>query len=162
MTWSQSERASKWCFGCISVLLDSGFDPWVGKIPWRRERLPTPLLCSGECHGLYSPWGHKELDTTERLSQTQVCGALPWTPTEAITSFHGIRSLHGQGELASPFLTTLWELRILEFLAQTSLSLLTGLVRASSQVCPTENGLQSWWMLHKPQGPLTEGDSGQN
>jgi len=19
-----------------------GFDPWVGKIPWRRERLPTP------------------------------------------------------------------------------------------------------------------------
>ena len=22
----------------------------------------------GEFHGLYSPWGHKELDTTERLS----------------------------------------------------------------------------------------------
>jgi len=21
-----------------------GFDPWVGKIPWRRERLPTPLF----------------------------------------------------------------------------------------------------------------------
>ena len=20
-----------------------GFDPWVGKIPWRRERLPTPI-----------------------------------------------------------------------------------------------------------------------
>ena len=20
-----------------------GFDPWVGKIPWRRERLPTPV-----------------------------------------------------------------------------------------------------------------------
>ena len=42
-----------------------GFGPWVGKIPWRRERLPTPVFWTGEFHGLYSPWGHKELDTTE-------------------------------------------------------------------------------------------------
>ena len=33
---------------------------WVGKIPWRRERLPTPVFWPGEFHGLYSPWGHKE------------------------------------------------------------------------------------------------------
>ena len=45
-----------------------GFDPWVGKIPWRRERLPTPVFWPGEFHGLYSPWGRKESDTTERLS----------------------------------------------------------------------------------------------
>ena len=45
-----------------------GFDPWVGKIPCRRERLPTPVFWPGEFHGLYSPWGHKELDTTEWLS----------------------------------------------------------------------------------------------
>ena len=30
--------------------------------------LPTPVFWSGECHGLYSPWGRKESDTTERLS----------------------------------------------------------------------------------------------
>ena len=41
---------------------------WTGKIPWRRERLPTPVFWPGEFHGLYSPWGHKELDTTEWLS----------------------------------------------------------------------------------------------
>ena len=29
-----------------------GFDPWVGKIPWRRERLPTPVVWPGEFHGL--------------------------------------------------------------------------------------------------------------
>ena len=46
----------------------SGFNPWVGKIPWRRERLPTPVLWSGEFHGLYSSWGRKESDTTETLS----------------------------------------------------------------------------------------------
>ena len=46
-----------------------GFDPWVvGKIPWRRERLPTPVFWPRELHGMYRPWGRKELDTTERLS----------------------------------------------------------------------------------------------
>ena len=44
------------------------FDPWVGKIPWRRERLPTPVFWPGEFHGLYSPWGCNKLDTTECLS----------------------------------------------------------------------------------------------
>ena len=29
---------------------------WVGKIPWRRERLPTPVFWPREFHGLYSPW----------------------------------------------------------------------------------------------------------
>ena len=42
--------------------------PWVGKMPWRRERLPTPVLRPGELHALYSPRGHKESDATERLS----------------------------------------------------------------------------------------------
>ena len=41
------------------------FDPWVGKISWRRERLPTPVFRPGEFHGPDSPWGCKELDTTE-------------------------------------------------------------------------------------------------
>ena len=40
----------------------------VGKIPWRRERLPTPVFWPGEFHRLYSPWGRKESDTTEQLS----------------------------------------------------------------------------------------------
>ena len=42
-----------------------GFDPWVGKIPWRRESLPTPVFWPGEFHGLYSPWGRKESDMTK-------------------------------------------------------------------------------------------------
>ena len=45
-----------------------GFNPWVGKIPWTRERLPTPVFWPGEFCGLYTPWGCKELDTTEWLS----------------------------------------------------------------------------------------------
>ena len=31
-----------------------GFDPWVGKTSWRRERQPTPVFCPGEFHGLQS------------------------------------------------------------------------------------------------------------
>ena len=45
-----------------------GFNPWVGKIPWRRKMLPTPVFWPREFHGPCSPWGHKESDTTERLS----------------------------------------------------------------------------------------------
>ena len=46
-----------------------GFDLWVGKIPWRREWLPTPIFLPVEFHGQrsvtgYSPWGPKELDMT--------------------------------------------------------------------------------------------------
>ena len=37
-------------------------------MPWRRERLPTPVFWPGEFHGLHSPWGLKESDTTEQLS----------------------------------------------------------------------------------------------
>ena len=41
---------------------------------WRREWQPTPVSLPGESHGQrslvgYSPWGHKELDTTERLTR---------------------------------------------------------------------------------------------
>ena len=45
------------------------FDPWVRKVPWRREWQPTPVFLPGKCHGPkslagYSPWGCKESDTT--------------------------------------------------------------------------------------------------
>ena len=50
-----------------------GFDPWVGKIPWRRACQPTPVFLPSEFHGQrslagYSPWGGKGSDTTEPLS----------------------------------------------------------------------------------------------
>ena len=48
------------------------WDTWVRSlgwvIHWRRERLPTSVFWPGEFHGLYSPWGRKELDMTEQLS----------------------------------------------------------------------------------------------
>ena len=45
-----------------------GFNSWVGKIPWRRDRLPTTVFWPGEFLGLYSPWNGKELDMTEQFS----------------------------------------------------------------------------------------------
>ena len=48
---------------------DPGSIPGLGRSPaWRREWLPTPVFWPGEFHGLYSPWGHKESDTTVWLS----------------------------------------------------------------------------------------------
>ena len=45
------------------------FDPWVGKMPWRRKWQPTPFFLPGEPPWteepgrLYSPWDHKESDS---------------------------------------------------------------------------------------------------
>ena len=45
------------------------FDPWVGKIPWRKKWQPSPVPMPEEFHGQrnlagYSPWGYKESDMT--------------------------------------------------------------------------------------------------
>ena len=52
------------------------FDPWVRKIPWRREWQPIPVFLPGKSHGQrslvgYSPWGRKELDTTQLLNNSE-------------------------------------------------------------------------------------------
>ena len=57
------------------------FDPWVEKFPWRRERLPTPVSWPRELQGVYSPWGCKESDVSEKLS------------------FHSLGDSEGQGSL---------------------------------------------------------------
>ena len=49
---------------------DMGSVTGFGKIPWKRKWQPTPVSLPGESHGQrslvgYSPWGHKESDTTE-------------------------------------------------------------------------------------------------
>ena len=49
------------------------FNPWVRKIPWRREWLPIPVFLPEEFHGWrsltrYSTWGRQELETAEQLS----------------------------------------------------------------------------------------------
>jgi len=51
----------------LPAIQETGFDPWVGKTPWRREWLPTPVFLPGKFHGQrslvgHSPWGHKEMD----------------------------------------------------------------------------------------------------
>ena len=35
-----------------------GFDPWVGKIPWRRAWQPLPVFLPGESHGQRSLMGY--------------------------------------------------------------------------------------------------------
>ena len=43
------------------------FEPWVGKIPWKRKWQPTPVFLHGESHGPRSlagcsPWDHKRVE----------------------------------------------------------------------------------------------------
>ena len=50
-----------------------GFDTWIRKIPWNRKQQSSPVFLPGIFHGQrrqagYSPRGHREVDTTERLT----------------------------------------------------------------------------------------------
>ena len=52
----------------LPAMQETRFDPWVRKIPWRKEWQPTPVFLPGESHGQmslvgYSPLGRKESDT---------------------------------------------------------------------------------------------------
>ena len=48
----------------LPAMWETRFDPWIGKILWRRQWHPTPVLLPGESNGwrslaVYSPWGTK-------------------------------------------------------------------------------------------------------
>ena len=65
------------------------FDPWVGEILWRRARQTTPVCLPGESLGQrslasYSPFGHKESDTTGATEHANVSTQRHYT--EARTS----------------------------------------------------------------------------
>ena len=54
--------------------MSHGFDPWVGKIPWRRKWQPTPVFLLGEFHGQrslvgYSIWVTKSRTQLKPLSK---------------------------------------------------------------------------------------------
>ena len=66
--WLSGKESACQCRRCRRCV----FDPWVGKILWRRKWQPTPVFLPVQSHGQrsyspqgYSPQGHKDLDTTE-------------------------------------------------------------------------------------------------
>ena len=54
----------------LPAVQETRFDPWMGRICWRKEWQSTPVFMPGGAHGQrspggYSPCGHKESDRTE-------------------------------------------------------------------------------------------------
>ena len=65
LRWHSGRESACQCRRCR-------FNPWVSKLPWRRQWQPIPIFLPEKSHGQrslvgYSPWGHKESDMTERL-----------------------------------------------------------------------------------------------
>ena len=91
---------SIWTIG--STITTTRFDPWVRKIPWRREWHPTPVLLPGESHGqrslaVYGPWGHKELDKTEWLTFSLPLHMNSWKHCDHHLCQHHAHRLHRLG-----------------------------------------------------------------
>ena len=59
------------------MLHSEGLELYTHYLTVEKEMQPTPVSLPGKSHGqrsleCYSPWGHKELDMTERLTHTQL------------------------------------------------------------------------------------------
>ena len=52
----------------------TGVDPWVGKIPWSRERLPTPIFWLGEFHGLVPGVAKSQIQLNDFHFEEGMCG----------------------------------------------------------------------------------------
>ena len=71
----------------------SVISPYLTDEEWRRKWQPSPVFMPGESHGRrslvgYSPRGHKDLDTTERL--------------HSLTSLIVLQSLQGKPGSSGP------------------------------------------------------------
>ena len=54
VVWSSSASGLPWEFSgkeSVCQCRRQGFNPWVGKIPWRRKWQPTAVFLPGESHG---------------------------------------------------------------------------------------------------------------
>ena len=78
------------------------FDPWVGKISWRRECQPTPVFLPGEFHGQrslmsYSSWDcrvrHDWATNTILFSKVAVPTYIPTNSVEESLFLHTLSSM---------------------------------------------------------------------
>ena len=62
----------RWLRGKESLCLcrRHGFDPWVGRIPWRRKWQPIPVFLPGESHGQMSLMGYSPWDRSQTRQST--------------------------------------------------------------------------------------------
>ena len=84
------------------------FNPWVGKIPWRRKWEPTSVFSPEKFHGHrslagYSPWGWKKSDTTEHTHSSTFIGVAKHLPHILfnLTSKGKIVTLFSQGNMTN-------------------------------------------------------------
>ena len=78
--------------------LPTMWETWVQKIPWRKERLPTPVFWPGEFHGVYSPWGRKEKNIEKvkvKVAQLclTLCNPMDYSPLNSPGQNTGVGSL---------------------------------------------------------------------
>ena len=110
MIWAS--LVAQWWRNCLQCRRPE-FNPRVGKIPWRRAWEPTPVSClekpmdRGAWWATCSPWGHTELEMTERLSIAPVHDLFPFYSWRTLFSWYriwGLTALFFQNSKNMPLL----------------------------------------------------------
>ena len=63
MTWIRAPLVAQ-----LVKNLSAMWETWVPSLGWEVDQISTPVFWPGKFHGLYSPWGLKELDTAEQIT----------------------------------------------------------------------------------------------
>ena len=104
----------------LMAMWGPGFDPWVGKIPWRRERLPIPVLLGFPCvsAGKESTCNAGALGSISELGRSLEEERLP-SPVFWPRDFHGLFSLWGckESDMTEwlPLSLSLWTFQVTEW-----------------------------------------------
>ena len=134
------------------------FDPWVGKIPCRREWLPTPVFLPGESHGRrsltgYSPWGR-------RVRQDPVTNTFPfmflvyWTMPSAVRSLRGLLG-PCLGQTRFNMVWLIWSCSQLPNSFPSSLMIRKGVTSVCQHFCQPEQRFENphWGMISRGKWP---------
>ena len=83
-----SQHVDVFCCPYIYISSPFWFNPWVGKIPWRRKWQSTPVLLPGKSHG-HSPWGRKRIGHDWATSLSLPFSLLELLPIQ-VTTVHQV------------------------------------------------------------------------
>ena len=122
-----------------------GFDPWTGKMPWKRKWQPTLVFLPGKSHGKrtlagYSPWDYRRVGhhlATKQQYLWNVCCCVSGTVLKALSKLTQSLKPYDEVTIVSSIFTD-WD-------TETKMS-----SDLSKQTFWRELGFEPMWSRHQP------------
>ena len=116
-----------------------GLNPWVGRIPWRGEHLPTPVSWPGGFYGLYSTWGCNIFRAKKKKIHPDLW-VLSWSYYKAL--MYGFQAMN---RTSTAFLKCSWN-GLIETLSYSSAIMLPEIIKDSHYPAMVTRSCPPLWL----------------